>query len=181
MRQNTPHKKNAADSPQVSMPVTEFTISQAQSRQVAGQAAALASLPKYASGIRSPLSAGARSLVSSDGRSALVTFDVPGNVASVDQAAAADRRAVAAVQASHPDLVIAESGSASITRAVDSSLNFSKAEATSVPITLILLVAVFGALTAAGISGASRGDRAHRGHWRADDRQPLAAGRQLHL
>ncbi len=107
-------------------------------------AAALAARPQYAVGIHAPL-------VSTDGRSALVRFDVPGNVASVDQAATADQRAVAAVQARHPDLRIAESGDASIAQAIDSSLNFGKAEAISVPITLTLLLVVFGALVAAGI------------------------------
>ncbi len=120
----------------------------AAARQVA---AALAAQPKYAAGIRSPLSHGSQSLVSKDGRSALVTFDVPGNVSSVDTAATADQRAVAAVQARFPGLRVAESGDASITQAIDGSLNFGKAEATSVPITLILLVVVFGALVAAGI------------------------------
>ncbi len=129
----------------------------AAARQVA---AALAAQPKYAAGIRTPLSAGGQhspvgtnqpALVSKDGRSALVTFDVPGNVSSVDAAASADQRAVAAVQARFPGLRVAESGDASITQAIDSSLNFGKAEATSVPITLILLVVVFGALVAAGI------------------------------
>ncbi|HEX8005927.1 MAG TPA: MMPL family transporter [Trebonia sp.] len=123
-------------------------------------AASLAALPKYAAGIRTPLSAGGRhspvganqpALVSRDGRSALVTFDVPGNVSSVDQAATADQRAVAAVQARHPDLRVAESGDASITQAINGSLNFGKAEATSVPVTLILLLLVFGALVAAGV------------------------------
>jgi len=121
-------------------------------RQAAGQvAASLAALPKYATGIRTPLSAGGQALVSKDGRSALVTFSVPGNVSSVDQAAATLQHAVAGVQAKYPDLRIAESGDASIQQAVDGSLNFSKAEATSVPITLILLLLVFGALVAAGI------------------------------
>ena len=122
-------------------------------RQVA---AALAALPTSAAHIQSPLTAGAprsggRSLVSADGRSALVTFVVPGSTKDQDQAVAADQRAVAAVQARHPDLLVAETGDASITRAIDNSLNFRQAEATSVPITLILLLVVFGALVAAGI------------------------------
>jgi putative drug exporter of the RND superfamily len=121
-------------------------------RQAAAQvAASLAALPKYATGIKTPLSAGNQALVSTDGRSALVTFSVPGNVSSVDQAATTLQHTVAGVQAKHPDLRIAESGDASIGQAIDSSLNFSKAEATSVPITLILLLIVFGALVAAGI------------------------------
>ena len=121
-------------------------------RQAAAQvAASLGALPKYATEIKTPLSAGNQALVSAGGRSALVTFSVPGNVSSVDQAATTLQHAVAGVQAKHPDLRIAESGDASIGQAINSSLNFSKAEATSVPITLILLLIVFGALVAAGI------------------------------
>ena len=89
--------------------------------------------------------------MSTDGHSALVTFSVPATSPDVDQAATAVQHAVAGVQARHPDLRIAESGDASITQAINGSLNFSKAEATSVPITLILLLVVFGALVAAGI------------------------------
>jgi RND superfamily putative drug exporter len=58
---------------------------------------------------------------------------------------------VAGVQAKYPDLRIAESGDASITQSINASLNFGKAEATSVPITLVLLLFVFGALVAAGL------------------------------
>src|SRR5215467_3875947 len=48
-------------------------------RQAARQVtSALAGLPQAARDIRSPLAAGGRSLVSADGRSALVTFRVPG-------------------------------------------------------------------------------------------------------
>ena len=129
----------------------------ASMRQAARQlVTALAALPRSAAGIGSPLTLTAghgdsRPLVSADGRSALVTFTVPGNVRNQDQAVAADQQAVHAVQASHPDLLIAETGDASILRAIDNSLNFRQAEATSVPITLVLLLVVFGALVAAGI------------------------------
>ena len=63
------------------------------------------------------------------------------------------QRAVAAVAARHPDLRIAEGGDASFGRAINSLLGqgFRKAEFTSVPITLVLLLLVFGALVAAGI------------------------------
>ena len=128
-----------------------FATDPAMRQATAQVAASLAALPKYATGVKTPLSAGGQALVSKDGRSALVTFSVPGNVSSVDQAATTLQHAVAGVQAKHPDLRIAESGDASIGQAINSSLNFSKAEATSVPITLILLLLVFGALVAAGI------------------------------
>jgi RND superfamily putative drug exporter len=117
----------------------------------AAVAASLANVPKDATGIRTPLSAHGRSLVSKDGRSALVTFTVPGNVADVDTAATTDQHAVAAAAAKYPSLRIAESGDASINQAIDSSLNFGHAEETSIPVTLILLLIVFGALVAAGI------------------------------
>ena len=121
-------------------------------RQAASQvAAALSAQPKYAVGISTPLSANGKSLVSKDGRSALVTFEVPGNVADIDQAATTDQHAVAAVQARHPDLLIAESGEASLQQAINIATNFGKAEGISVPVTLVLLLLVFGAVVAAGI------------------------------
>jgi putative drug exporter of the RND superfamily len=114
-------------------------------------AAALAALPRYAQGIQTPLTPGGTSLIAADGRSALVRFAIPGDITDVDQAVTADQHAVAAVQARHPSLRIAESGDASIGQATNSALNFSKAEASSIPITLILLLLVFGALVAAGL------------------------------
>jgi putative drug exporter of the RND superfamily len=123
-------------------------------RQAAAQvSAALARLPGAATDIRSPLGAGNRSLVSADGRSALVTFHVPGPAADQTDAVAPALRAVAAVQARHPDLRITEGGDASEGRAINALLDngFRQAEATSVPVTLVLLLIVFGALIAAGI------------------------------
>ncbi len=136
---------------QARAPGVTFADNATMRRAASEVAAALSALPKSAAGIGSPLSAGGQSLVSKDGRSALVTFHVPGNVADVSQAATADQNAVAAVQARHTDLRIAESGDASIQQAVNNDLTFSKAEGTSLPVTLILLLIVFGALVAAGI------------------------------
>jgi putative drug exporter of the RND superfamily len=113
---------------------------------------ALSRLPRStASDIRSPLSPGGGSLVSANGRSVLVTFNVTG--ANEDQAVLPAQRAVAAVQAANPSLRIAEAGDASGDRAANTILSsdFHRAESTSVPITLVLLVVVFGALIAAGI------------------------------
>jgi putative drug exporter of the RND superfamily len=115
--------------------------------------AALTRLPRAAEDIASPLGPGGRTLVSPDGRSALVTFRVAGPHAQADTTVATDVAAVAAVQARYPGLLVAEAGSAS-TDAVGNALmnsDFRKAEMTSVPITLILLLVVFGALIAAGI------------------------------
>lgn len=123
-----------------------------QLRQAASQvASALAAHPGYAAGVQTPLSSGGAGLVSKDGRSILVTFQIPGNVASAGAAVTADQAAVASVRARHPSLRIAESGDATIGQAVNGALNFSRAEVTSIPVTLILLLVVFGALVAAGI------------------------------
>jgi RND superfamily putative drug exporter len=115
--------------------------------------AALGAMPKVATGIESPLAPDGGKLISRDGRSALVLFNVAGNPDNADQTVVPAQRAVAAVQAAHPGLRVAESGQASVGRAVNTTISsdFRRAEVTSVPITLVLLLCVFGALIAAGI------------------------------
>ena len=78
---------------------------------------------------------------------------MPGKSSDVTSGVEPAQRAVAAVQARYPGLIVAESGDASISDAVGKALgsDFRKAEETSVPITLILLLVVFGSLIAAGI------------------------------
>jgi RND superfamily putative drug exporter len=141
----------------------------AELRQAASQVvAALRSRPASAADIRSPAGPGGRGgrggrggpgaglgsgLVSADRRSVLVTFKVPGTLAKADAVVVPALRAVAAVQARHPGLRVQEAGDASTDRAATAliSHDFRKAEETSVPVTLILLLVVFGALIAAGI------------------------------
>ncbi len=127
---------------------TDVQLRQA-TRQVVS---ALSRLPRSAaSDIRSPFSPGGGSLISADDRSVLVTFNVTG--ANEDQAVVPALNAVAAVQGRFPSLRIAEAGDASEDRAGNALLSsdFRQAESTSLPITLVLLVCVFGALIAAGI------------------------------
>jgi putative drug exporter of the RND superfamily len=111
--------------------------------------AALRALPRSAADIESPLTT--PGLVS--GRSALVTFNVAGNPAGDDQAVVPAANAVAAVAARHPGLTIEEAGGATLDRATGSitDRDFHQAELTSVPVSLVLLLLVFGALIAAGI------------------------------
>jgi putative drug exporter of the RND superfamily len=123
-------------------------------RQATGAVvAALTSLPRVAEDVRSPLSTGGRGLISAGGRSALVTFTVAGDPNSADRTVLAAERAVARVQGRYPGPRIAEAGQASLGAATSSLVaqDFRRAEVTSVPITLVLLLLVFGALTAAGI------------------------------
>src|SRR5215831_13769667 len=150
--------------PGVVQPDTETVLIQAHStatvasdpeirRAIRQVTAALHAMPKVATGIESPLAPGGSKLISRDGRSALVMFNVVGNPDNADKTVVPAQRAVAAVQAAHPGLRVAESGQASVNGAINNiiSSDFRHAEVTSVPITLVLLLCVFGALIAAGI------------------------------
>jgi len=147
--------------PVVQQPASESVLIQGRSpgqgyahdpeiRQAVRQVvAALRAVPHSAASIRSPLTT--PGLVS--GRSALVTFDVAGDPGHDDQAVVPALTAVAAVAARHPGLRIEEAGGASLDRATSgiTSHDFRQAEVTSIPVSLVLLLIVFGALIAAGI------------------------------
>jgi putative drug exporter of the RND superfamily len=115
--------------------------------------AALKAMPGTAAHITSPLGAGGRQMIARGGRGALVTFQVAGPHDSADATVVRALRAVASIQARHPGLIVAEAGDASVDRAASAMIgqDFRKAELTSIPITLLLLLVVFGALIAAGI------------------------------
>jgi uncharacterized membrane protein YdfJ with MMPL/SSD domain len=103
--------------------------------------------------IRSPLVAENDGQISADGRSALVEFQIRGDadlaVDEIDPILAA----IAKVQAAHPQVFVGEFGDASADKELQSAFfsDLGKAGLLSVPVTLIILVVVFGALVAAGI------------------------------
>ena len=120
-------------------------------REVEG---ALAALPGAATDIHAPFQPGSgHQLVSANGTAALVTFDVAGPHANADNTVLTDEAVVQRIQARHPDLLVQEAGQASTDRVANAMLgkDFHQSEWTSIPLTLILLLAVFGALIAAGI------------------------------
>jgi uncharacterized membrane protein YdfJ with MMPL/SSD domain len=103
--------------------------------------------------VRSPLAGHNADLVSKDGHSALVQFDIRG-----EQDKAVDKiepvlAGVAAAQRAHPGFVIGEFGLASAGHGVEKAYenDLGKAGMLSLPITLIVLVLAFGTLVAAGI------------------------------
>ncbi|MGO8959614.1 MAG: MMPL family transporter [Streptosporangiaceae bacterium] len=114
---------------------------------------ALAALPRAADDIRAPAGPGGHGLVSRNGLAALVTFNVAGPGPAADATVLADLAAVHHVQVRNPGLLIREAGDASTDRVANALLghDFRQSEWTSIPLTLILLVGVFGALIAAGI------------------------------
>ena len=99
--------------------------------------------------ISSPADGGGQ--VSADGHSALIEFRVPGDVEQAEAKVDASLAATAAAQRANPDLRIEQFGDASASKAINSVFeeDLSKAETTSLPITLIILVLAFGALVAA--------------------------------
>ena len=81
-------------------------------------------------------------------RAALVTFQITGNPDTAQNRVAPALAATAAVQRAHPQLFVGEVGTASTLKAVNKLVadDFHQAEATSLPITLLILVVAFGAL-----------------------------------
>jgi RND superfamily putative drug exporter len=103
--------------------------------------------------IESPLEPGNGGQLSRDGRSALVTFRITGDPDTAPDRVGPALAATAAVQRAHPGLLIGEVGDASATKAISDRIadDFKRAEVTSLPVTLVILVLAFGALVAAGI------------------------------
>src|SRR5581483_3384107 len=99
-------------------------------------ARAVSALPQVER-VRSPLTAGHGGQVSADRRSALVQFEM-----------AVDR-----VQERHPGFTVAEFGFASANHELSDTLNkdFQRAEYSSLPVTLVILLVAFGALVAADL------------------------------
>jgi uncharacterized membrane protein YdfJ with MMPL/SSD domain len=87
--------------------------------------------------------------LSEDGRSALVTFDVPGK--NAEDRVDPSLEAVAALDRKHSDFRIEQFGEGSADKALSQAFedDFQKAEVTSLPITLVILILAFGALVAA--------------------------------
>jgi uncharacterized membrane protein YdfJ with MMPL/SSD domain len=87
--------------------------------------------------------------LSEDGRSALVTFDIPG--ASPEDKVDPSLDAVASLAKQHAGFRVEQFGDGSADKALSKAFedDFRKAEVTSLPITLVILILAFGALLAA--------------------------------
>ncbi|KAB2857204.1 MAG: MMPL family transporter, partial [Bauldia sp.] len=91
--------------------------------------------------------------VSEDGRSALIRFEIAGGDELAGERVDDVLAAVGEVDRRYGDLRIEEFGFASADNALTEAFedDFRKAETTSLPITLVILVLAFGALVSAGI------------------------------
>jgi uncharacterized membrane protein YdfJ with MMPL/SSD domain len=105
--------------------------------------------------VESPYFAGSEGAISQDGRSALVTFEIPdpGDESDVttEDLVEAPLATVANLSEAHPEFRIEEFGDASADKELSESFedDFRQAEVTSLPLTLIILLIAFGALVAA--------------------------------
>lgn len=106
-----------------------------------------------ATDVASPLGAEGAEQISKDGHSGLVGLTVAGPEEQVDAHFESVLAAVQKTKAANPDVRIAEAGDLSLQTAVNDAADkdLAKAELTSLPLTLIILLVVFGALVAAGI------------------------------
>jgi uncharacterized membrane protein YdfJ with MMPL/SSD domain len=99
--------------------------------------------------VQSPYAENREGALSEDGRSALVTFDLPGEDA--DKKVEPSLEAVAALDRQESQFRIEQFGGGSADKALSEAFaeDFQRAEVTSLPITLIILILAFGALLAA--------------------------------
>jgi uncharacterized membrane protein YdfJ with MMPL/SSD domain len=91
--------------------------------------------------------------ISADGHSALIEFEISGDPETATDRVDPALAATAAAAEENPQLRIEQFGDASADKAIGKQFDddFKKAELTSLPITLIILVIAFGALVAAGV------------------------------
>jgi uncharacterized membrane protein YdfJ with MMPL/SSD domain len=101
--------------------------------------------------LRSPLSH--RDQVSRDGRTALVEWDMNGTLKAAEKRIDPLTQAVASVARAHPAFYVGEAGSASTDKALNKlfTTQLSQAGTRSLPLTLVILVLVFGSLLAAWV------------------------------
>jgi uncharacterized membrane protein YdfJ with MMPL/SSD domain len=103
--------------------------------------------------LRSPLVAGNEGQISDDGHAALVRFSPKGSYDDAVTYIDSITKATTAVQKANPDFYVGEAGSASTGKALDEMFNsqLEMAGLISIPLTLIVLLIVFGSLVGASI------------------------------
>ena len=120
-------------------------------REVLGAVVQRVRAQPYVSDVESPLDRSGAALVSADGHSALIRFQLSGSMNQTESRVVATLDAVATAQRAHPDYRIEEFGDASFDKASNDSagVDFHRAEIFSIPVTVFILLIAFGALVAA--------------------------------
>jgi RND superfamily putative drug exporter len=112
----------------------------------------LAAAP-HTKSFESPYAAGNGDQISADGHSALLIFKLAGTESQAEDRVGAALAATSAAAAAHPGFAVEQIGSASADKQLNDSISsdFQRAFATSLPITLVILLIAFGALVAASV------------------------------
>jgi RND superfamily putative drug exporter len=132
----------------------QYTIRDAAFRSTVRDAVAtVAPFAAITTNLRSPLDPGHADQVSSDGHSAMVEFDMRGKQSVAQKRIDPITTATGKIAGRHPGFFVGEAGSISSGKALNDAFNQQVAQAgeRSVPLTLIVLLFVFGALVAAGL------------------------------
>jgi len=87
------------------------------------------------------------------GTAVLVNVEITGDRETSEERVQPLLDATASVQQKYPDLIVEQVGGASLDKALSATLgeDFQKAELISIPVTLLIMLVVFGALIAAGV------------------------------
>jgi RND superfamily putative drug exporter len=103
--------------------------------------------------LRSPYAPGREAQISADGHTAMVEWDMKGDDDFATKRIDALTSATAGVAKRHPSFYVGEAGSISSGKALDDAFNkqLGQAGERSVPLTLLVLLVVFGAIVAAGV------------------------------
>ena len=103
--------------------------------------------------IRSPYAAGRADQISSDGHTAMVQFDMKGTSKVATKRIDAITATTDKLAKAHPGFYVGEAGSISSGKALSAEFNkqLEQAGIRSIPLTLIVLLLVFGAIVAAGV------------------------------
>jgi RND superfamily putative drug exporter len=142
-------------------PLTEIVVVQSSTRTVADPAfqatvnSVVHAVEPFgtAHNLRWPGAHSRRGLVSRDGHTALVEWDMGGTIKAAETRIDPLTAAVASVASSHPRFYVGEAGTVSSTKALDKMFTqqLGQAGTRSVPLTLLILLLVFGSLLAAWI------------------------------
>jgi uncharacterized membrane protein YdfJ with MMPL/SSD domain len=144
-----------------SSPLTEVAVVQSKSltvkdpafRAVVGDVQRAVAAAGATRGLRSPLSPANRNQVSHDGHAALVEWELPGTLKAAEGRIDQFTSAVASVARAHPGFYVGEAGAVSSSKALTKLFQqqLGQAGTRSVPLTLLILLVVFGSLLAAWV------------------------------
>ena len=129
----------------------DLTADSTEFSAVIGEVASRLERSRYVENVTSPADGGGA--VSADGHSALVEFEIAGDVDQAQTRVEASLASVDAVATKNPGFTVKQFGQASAGNAIEQVIadDLRKAETLSLPITLIILIIAFGSLVAAGV------------------------------